>query len=342
MADLGFLPGVRRIMDTTPARRSADAVLRHPRRRRGRARQALPLPPGHAPGRLGAEPRLHDDPPRAARQPRRAGAGAREPHRRPGTQRGLHPDQARRQEAGEAPQRLRRVGGRAARQPQPERPDPQHGPLPPWRRYDAGGDRYRRSRHPRRRRRDRHPRRPSGRAQGLPAPLRPYRPRRCRRRGRHPDDRRPGQRRPRPDPAGRSAPHDHAGRLGASPPGRARSGAARPDQAGDRQPGARQPARAASAPVAVRHGPPSARPLAGPPPGRRVAPDAATAATAAPPRAARRAGHAGPAVPVGAPAPLTRGPRPAPAERRRSPPAPGSAPASADPRRVSGRRVSGR
>ena len=34
MADLGFLPVVRRLLDQTPARRAAAAVLRHPRRRR--------------------------------------------------------------------------------------------------------------------------------------------------------------------------------------------------------------------------------------------------------------------------------------------------------------------
>ena len=41
MADLGFLPGVRRIMDKTPAR-AADALLGHARRRDQRPRQALP------------------------------------------------------------------------------------------------------------------------------------------------------------------------------------------------------------------------------------------------------------------------------------------------------------
>ena len=44
MADLGFLPGVRRILDKTPARRPAAALLGHARQRDRRARQALPAP----------------------------------------------------------------------------------------------------------------------------------------------------------------------------------------------------------------------------------------------------------------------------------------------------------
>ena len=54
MADLGFLPQVRRLLDATPAVGPADAVLRHPRRRHQRHRQAVPAQPGHPRGRLGA------------------------------------------------------------------------------------------------------------------------------------------------------------------------------------------------------------------------------------------------------------------------------------------------
>ena len=54
MADLGFLPVVRRLLDKTPERRPAAAVLGHPGRRRRRAGQALPARPGHAQRRLGA------------------------------------------------------------------------------------------------------------------------------------------------------------------------------------------------------------------------------------------------------------------------------------------------
>ena len=74
---------------------------------------------------------------------------------------------------------------------------------------DARRDRHRRPRHPRRRRRARHPRRPAGRAQGLPPPLGPHGPRRQRRHRRHDDARRAGARRARPDPQGRhQADHD--------------------------------------------------------------------------------------------------------------------------------------
>ena len=54
MADLGFLPVVRRLLDTHAEAGPADAVLGHPRRRRRRPGQALPARPGHAQRRLGA------------------------------------------------------------------------------------------------------------------------------------------------------------------------------------------------------------------------------------------------------------------------------------------------
>ena len=51
MADLGFLPGVKRILDATPRGRPAAAVLGDARQRRRRAGQALPAQPGDARGR---------------------------------------------------------------------------------------------------------------------------------------------------------------------------------------------------------------------------------------------------------------------------------------------------
>jgi hypothetical protein len=63
--------------------------------------------------------------------------------------------------------------------------------VPLRRQPGAGGHRHRRPRHPRRRRRARRARRPADRAQGLPAPLRAHRPRRRRRRRRHPRHARP-------------------------------------------------------------------------------------------------------------------------------------------------------
>jgi len=44
--DLGFLPIVRRLLEATPARRPAAAVLGHPRRRGERPRAAFPGSPG--------------------------------------------------------------------------------------------------------------------------------------------------------------------------------------------------------------------------------------------------------------------------------------------------------
>ena len=54
MADLGFLPGVRRIMDHDAPQRPAPALLGHARQGDRRPGQALPAEPGDPPGRLGA------------------------------------------------------------------------------------------------------------------------------------------------------------------------------------------------------------------------------------------------------------------------------------------------
>ena len=128
MADLGFLPVRAPAARHDPARRPADAVLGHPRRRRRRPRQALPDQPGHPQRRLGASRRsstmthhvLHVE-------ARRPAAGAGRPDRRARPHRGVHPHQARRQEADQAADRRRRAGGRAARQPAQNARDPQPG-----------------------------------------------------------------------------------------------------------------------------------------------------------------------------------------------------------------------
>ena len=130
MADLGFLPAVRRILDADPAHRPAAALLGHPGRGHRHPGQALPEPAGHPPGRLGAVAGLGDGPPRAARRPRAPHPGARRPDQRPRAHHGLHPHQARRQGAGPPAQRQRRARRRDARQPQPGRPHPQHGGVP--------------------------------------------------------------------------------------------------------------------------------------------------------------------------------------------------------------------
>ena len=105
MADLGFLPGVRRIMDKTPAR-AADALLGHARRRDQRPRQALPHQSQDARGRFGAVARLDDGAPRAPRRQRLAPARAVRPHGGARTHRRLHAHQAPGQEARQAAQRI--------------------------------------------------------------------------------------------------------------------------------------------------------------------------------------------------------------------------------------------
>ena len=104
-----------------------------------------------------------------------------------------------------------------ARDPQPHRVRHRHG-------QDAGRHRHRGPRHPRRRRQPGRARRPAGRAQGLPAPLGPHRPRRRRGHRRHADARRAGERRTRPDPQGRHQAdhHPHPARRRAAHPDRTR------------------------------------------------------------------------------------------------------------------------
>ena len=212
MADLGFLPGVRRIMDKTPRKgqrmlfsatldKAIDVLVKRYLDQADDPR-----------GRLGAVAGRHHAPPRAAPHARAAGAGAGRPDQRARPYGRLHPHQARRQGAGPPAQQeraCRRVDlhGNLS----PERAHAQHGGVPLRQGHDAGRDRHRRPRHPRRRRRARDPRRPADRAQGLPAPLGPYGPRRRRGHRDHPDDRRAAARRARPDPSGRHQADHHQG-----------------------------------------------------------------------------------------------------------------------------------
>ena len=230
MADLGFLPAVRRLLDRTPRgsqRLLFSATLDKADRR---ARQAVPRRPGHPRGRLGAVADLEHGPPRAARAARAAARRSwstltSAPGRTVVFTRTKHGAKALARQLN----KQRRPERRAARQPRPERPHPQPRRVPRRQGVHPGRDRHRRPRHPRRRRRARRPRRPAGRAQGLPAPLRPYGAGRRRRHRHHADDRRPGARRPHPDPAGRHQADHHQGpRPGPPDPGRARPGRAHP------------------------------------------------------------------------------------------------------------------
>ena len=194
MADLGFLPAVRRLLDRTPQQRPAAAVLGHARQGVNVLVKRFLHQPGHPRGRLGAVagrrrwtttcctstastgvPVLVD----LTSAPGRTVVFTRTKHGAKALARQLN--------RSGVPDR------RAARQPRPERPHPQHGGVPLRQGHHAGRHRHRRPRHPRRRRRARRARRPAGRAQGLPAPLGPYGARRRRRHRRHADDRRAGR-----------------------------------------------------------------------------------------------------------------------------------------------------
>ncbi len=188
---------------------AADAVLSHPRPRRRRLGEPLPHQPGDAQRRLGALPGLRHDPSRAARQARLPGAGARRPRVGSRPHACLHPHQARRQGSHSSARRLRSSGHRAAREPVPVGAHPQPQLVLPGPGGDARGHRHRRPRDPCRRRRPGGARRPTGRAQGLPTPVRPHRTRRRLGNRCHVDDRRAGQRRTKPHSQGRHQAHDH-------------------------------------------------------------------------------------------------------------------------------------
>ena len=194
MADLGFLPGVRRIMDKTPRSRASGCCSprRSTRRSTSWSSATSTKPVTHeADSAQSPVSTMHHHVLHVSREqrvpvlvdltsaPGRTVVFTRTKHGAKALARQLNksgvPD------------------GRPARQPQPERAHPQHGGVPLRQGHDAGRDRHRRPRHPRRRRGARDPRRPAGRAQGLPAPLRSYGARRRRGHRHHPDDRRAGR-----------------------------------------------------------------------------------------------------------------------------------------------------
>ena len=248
MADLGFLPG--RAPPARPAPRSAASGCCSP----PRSTTAIDVlvkrflhQPGHPRGRLGAVADLDDGPPRAARDRRRTGCRCWStwPARPAAPSCSPAPSTApRRWPASSTRAACPRSSCTAtsARTPAPAT----WTPSTPARATHAGRHRHRRPRHPRRRRRAGRPRRPAGRAQGLPAPLGPHRPRRRRGHRHHADDRRPGARRARPDPQGRHQPDHHPGH-------------ARPTRCCRSSPPVSAPSRAASPCPSPAHPPPGRR-----------------------------------------------------------------------------------
>ena len=307
MADLGFLPAVRRLLAATP--QSGQRLLFSATLDRGVSvlvKQFLSQPVTHEADSVQGPIALMDHHVLHVSRDQRVPVLV-DLTSAPGPDRGLHPHQARREGAGPPAQPQRRAHRRAARQPQPGRPHPQHGRLPRRPGHHARGHRHRGARHPRGRRRPRGARRPAGRAQGLPAPLGPYGARRCRRHRHHDDDRGPGARRARPGQGGRHQADHHPRRRTPAPdadhpgPGRARARRRRhgrqqhrgaravPTAATAAAPAASavrvaaaSPAPAASPARVVRSAPAPSRPR---PPGRVLRPAAATARVAA---AARR------------------------------------------------------
>ena len=122
MADLGFLPGVKRIMDRTP--KVGQRMLFSATLDNGvdvLVKRYLTNPTTHSVDPAVA-PVSHHDPPRLPRRRRRQGDDRQGARLGPRPQRAVHPHQAPGEEAGQAAHRRRRAGRRPARQPEPERP----------------------------------------------------------------------------------------------------------------------------------------------------------------------------------------------------------------------------
>ena len=105
-------------------RRSAAAVLRHPRRRRPHARPALPHRSGDPLDRAADRRRRHDGAPPAARRRARQEPRRRRDRRPRGPHDHVRPHEARRRPAGQAAAPGRRRRRRAARRQGAERPQP--------------------------------------------------------------------------------------------------------------------------------------------------------------------------------------------------------------------------
>ena len=108
------------------------------------------------------------------------------------------------------------LGGRAAWRPLAGASHAEPVLVHPRTRADPGRHRHRRPRHPRRRRPARRARGPAGRAQGLHAQVRPHGPSRCERHGGHAGARRPALVGPQPHQASRHQPS--IARIGADRP----------------------------------------------------------------------------------------------------------------------------
>ena len=153
MADLGFLPGVKRIMDRTP--KVGQRMLFSATLDNGvdvLVKRYLTNPTTHSvdPAVAPVSTMTHHvfrvDAADKGRIVQELASGL-------GPDRAVHPHQAPGQEAGQAAHRRRRARRRPARQPQPERPRAQPRGVQHRRDPRAVRDRHRRPRHPRRRRR---------------------------------------------------------------------------------------------------------------------------------------------------------------------------------------------
>ena len=193
MADLGFLPVVKELLDQTDpnAQRllfsatldgEVDSLVRRYLKDPARHEVVRPGGDGHA----GRAPRLLDRLPRQGGDHQGAGRPA-------GSHDRLRAHPARRRPADPAPRRGRHQGRGDPRRPAAVGPPPGAGGVHRRPLAGAGGHGRRRPRHPRRRRVAGPPLRPAGGLEDLHAPLRPHGPRRCRRRRRVAAAARPGR-----------------------------------------------------------------------------------------------------------------------------------------------------
>ena len=174
MADMGFLPQVRKLLDETSENAPDGAVLRDARRRGGGIDPRVPEQPDEARGRRDRARHHCGRPPLLEGRARRPQRARRRLDRRRGPHDRVLPHPARRRPCRASARQQRRARGRDPRWPQPEPARPGAARIHRRSSLRARRDRRRRAWHPRRRRRVCRALRPAGRLEGLRAPLRPH------------------------------------------------------------------------------------------------------------------------------------------------------------------------
>ena len=176
MADMGFLPAVRRILELTSDAPPGADVLRHVRRCSVQARRRHPARPRHPRDRPSGPRHLRRPPRLLAGRPDRARRGHGGRDQDDGLDDRVLPDAPRCRSAHQAARQARRDGDPDPRRPQPAPARPRPARVRPWRGALADRNRRRRPRCARRRCRRRRPLRSAAGCGHLRPPVRTHGP----------------------------------------------------------------------------------------------------------------------------------------------------------------------